>query len=269
MLMREYSFRMKNRFGIIHLPRNFEKYGSIGGYVDAHNLDFLVYSNADMDHVADFEFYRAFHVIRDPRDITVSAYYSHLSTHGLYPEIAEHRKKLQALSKNEGLFAEIDFSAAEFRELEIWDYNQPNVMEIKMEVLTKDPEKHLSEIMDFMGYLDDESVSPSSGKLLQIKLNRLSMKGRKFMPGNLPMFPVPTRRYGSVPRSVIGEVIDEFSFKKLSGGRRPGEENRKSHFRKGKAGDWANHFTEDHKAYFKDKFGDLLIQLGYEKDLNW
>ncbi|NND72391.1 MAG: sulfotransferase [Rhodothermales bacterium] len=268
-LMREYCFRMRQRFGIVHLPRNFEPFGSISGYVDKHNLDFLAYTNADMEYVEGLDFYRGFHVIRDPRDITVSAYYSHLSTHGLYPEIAAHRKELQSLSKNEGLFAEIDFSATEFRELEIWDYNQPNVMELKMEVLTKDPENHISEILNFLGYLDNQNSSGSSIKTFQMKLNRLNMKGRRYMPGRLPMFPLPTRRYSEIPREVVGEVIDDFSFKKLSGGRKPGQENRKSHYRKGKAGDWANHFTEDHKSYFKDKFGDLLIMLGYEKDLNW
>ena len=268
--MREYAFRMRNTFGIIHLPRNFEEHGSIEGYVDAHKLDFLAYTNADMTYVEDLKFFRGFHVIRDPRDITVSAYYSHLSTHGLYPEIAEHRKKLQGLSKNEGLFAEMDFSAAEFRELEIWDYDQPNVMEIKMEDLTKDSPAYLTRIMDFLGYLVPEGEQDNGSlKSFQMSLNRWNMKGRRYMPGRLPMFPLPTRRYDTIPRETITQVHDDFSFKKLSGGRKPGEENRKSHYRKGKAGDWANHFSEDHRAYFKEKFGDLLIKLGYEEDHNW
>jgi hypothetical protein len=40
-------------------------------------------------------------------------------------------------------------------------------------------------------------------------------------------------------------------------------------FRSGKTGEWAKHFTEAHKKLFKDVAGDLLIRLGYEKDLNW
>jgi hypothetical protein len=40
-------------------------------------------------------------------------------------------------------------------------------------------------------------------------------------------------------------------------------------FRSGKTGEWKKHFTEEHKRIFKDVAGDLLIRLGYEKDLDW
>jgi sulfotransferase 6B1 len=40
-------------------------------------------------------------------------------------------------------------------------------------------------------------------------------------------------------------------------------------FRKGKLGDWQNHFTEAHKHAFKEVAGDLLIRLGYEEDASW
>jgi sulfotransferase 6B1 len=45
---------------------------------------------------------------------------------------------------------------------------------------------------------------------------------------------------------------------------------KKSHtFRSGKTGGWKEHFTEEHKKLFKDVAGDLLVNLGYEKDNNW
>jgi len=40
-------------------------------------------------------------------------------------------------------------------------------------------------------------------------------------------------------------------------------------FRKGKPGNWQEYFTEANKALFKEKAGDLLIQLGYEKTADW
>lgn len=40
-------------------------------------------------------------------------------------------------------------------------------------------------------------------------------------------------------------------------------------FRRGAIGDWKNHFAEKHKAAFKEMAGPILIDLGYEKDLNW
>jgi len=45
---------------------------------------------------------------------------------------------------------------------------------------------------------------------------------------------------------------------------------KKSHtFRSGKTGGWAQHFTDEHKKLFKEIAGDLLVQLGYEKNNDW
>ena len=38
---------------------------------------------------------------------------------------------------------------------------------------------------------------------------------------------------------------------------------------KGSIGGWKSVFTEEHKAEFKKVAGELLIELGYERDLNW
>jgi hypothetical protein len=40
-------------------------------------------------------------------------------------------------------------------------------------------------------------------------------------------------------------------------------------FRKGKPGNWREHFTAENIASFKQATGDLLIRLGYEQDGNW
>lgn len=39
--------------------------------------------------------------------------------------------------------------------------------------------------------------------------------------------------------------------------------------RKGVVGDWQHEFSSEHRKYFKEIAGDLLIQLGYERDENW
>jgi sulfotransferase 6B1 len=45
---------------------------------------------------------------------------------------------------------------------------------------------------------------------------------------------------------------------------------KKSHtFRSGKTGGWKQHFTEEHKKLFKDVAGNLLVDLGYEKNNDW
>lgn len=40
-------------------------------------------------------------------------------------------------------------------------------------------------------------------------------------------------------------------------------------FRKGKPGNWQEHFTEANKQLFKERAGDLLIRLGYEAGYDW
>jgi hypothetical protein len=40
-------------------------------------------------------------------------------------------------------------------------------------------------------------------------------------------------------------------------------------FRKGQVGSWREEFSDEHKIVFKDVAGQLLVDLGYEKDFNW
>jgi len=59
------------------------------------------------------------------------------------------------------------------------------------------------------------------------------------------------------------------AFSKLSGGRTAGQEDPGHFFRKGVAGDWANHFREEDKQIFKDEAGRALLGLGYESSDEW
>lgn len=40
-------------------------------------------------------------------------------------------------------------------------------------------------------------------------------------------------------------------------------------YRKGVVGDWKNYFTAEHVAIVKQEAGELLVELGYERDLDW
>jgi hypothetical protein len=68
---------------------------------------------------------------------------------------------------------------------------------------------------------------------------------------------------------VARKCVEAASFEQLSGGRSKGEEDSSSFYRKGVAGDWRNHFTEEDRRVFKEEAGELLIRLGYERDLDW
>ncbi len=66
----------------------------------------------------------------------------------------------------------------------------------------------------------------------------------------------------------VERCVGAARFEKLAGGRKRGQEA-VSFFRKGIAGDWKNVFTEKDKRDFKAVAGDLLIELGYEKNGGW
>lgn len=71
-----------------------------------------------------------------------------------------------------------------------------------------------------------------------------------------------------ISRQRLHEIIKSNSFVNRTG-RRPGDEDVSSHYRKGISGDWENYFTDRIKTRFKERFGQHLIRMGYEKDLKW
>lgn len=62
----------------------------------------------------------------------------------------------------------------------------------------------------------------------------------------------------------VRQTLEKFAFKRVAKsnkGRAP--------MRKGIAGDWRQHFTEETAQMFHDSAGDLLVELGYETDQSW
>ena len=72
-----------------------------------------------------------------------------------------------------------------------------------------------------------------------------------------------------LPTGDLERIVAEHDFQRLAGGRNRGQEARDHKYRKGIAGDWRNHFTPGITEAFKQRYGGLLVRLGYEADLNW
>jgi len=107
---------------------------------------------------------------------------------------------------------------------------QSNILFIRYEDLLKDAEIEISRMMDFTGI--------------------------------------------EVSREIIIKAIEDSKFEKMKKidqdkGRKYTPSGVKDFVRKGKSGTWRKEFTPDDMAYFKETAGDLLIKMGYEKDLNW
>ncbi|MGC4022149.1 MAG: sulfotransferase domain-containing protein [Cyclobacteriaceae bacterium] len=227
--------------------------------LEEHSTDFLVSQTSDYEKVKTLNNVRGFHIIRDPRDLIISGYFSHLHSHaiGKWIELKYHRDNLKKVNKDDGLFLEMEFDKYFIDHIATWNYNDPNILELKYEDVSYNPKKYFTLIFEFLEIYGEEIEE----KQLWINsyanrvFNRLSLDHRW--------------KLDKMNERFVDHLIAKNHFQKLSNGRSHGEENPKSHYRNGLAGDWKNHFNEQHKKRFKDLFGDLLVRLGYEPNNDW
>lgn len=237
----------------------------IGEYLLSSGAEMVSCITADMAQARELAQYRGFHVIRDPRDIIVSAYYSHRNSHAVdgLPHLREHRARLQASSLADGLKLEIDFSRQEILSIADWDYNQPNVLEVRMEELTERPYEGFLDIYNFLGLIGEVEPTQFIAEFrvyVKETLNRLSSKSERVRFARRPM--------KATGKMILGTVYGQ-RFESNAAGRKPGDTDEFSHYRKGVSGDWVNHFTPTVIDAFQETYGDLLTRLGYETDEKW
>ncbi len=233
-------------------------------FVDDNRIDFLSFTNADDTYVGELDGFLGYHVIRDPRDIVVSAYYSHLYSHPTegWEKLETLRQKLQSVSKDEGLLLEMQSRRKQFEDMYNWDYGRDNILELKMENLIASPYEMLVHVFRRMNLVDEQTAIRYRLLYLWARaVNRLHAKSKG-------IFPFRSSRNRILVDVLLGYIYMN-RFAKKARGRKPGEEDVTSHYRKGVSGDWINHFTEEHKQHFKDRYGDLLIKLKYEKTKDW
>ena len=253
---------MNLQFAHVHNAGMFDQ--KLDVFVKQKRVSFLAYTNADIRFVADLDNFRGFHVIRDPRDIVVSAYFSHLYSHPTegWPALTEHRAQLQKVSKGEGLLLEMQFTKKEFEDLYNWDYSQPHILEIKMEDLIQNPYETMVDAFSFLGIVNRTySLKTTAAFLGEAALNRIRVRTRGLFPFRMRIRKLPVE-------NLLGYVYDN-RFSKKADGRNAGQEDMTSHYRKGIAGDWVNHFNSEHRKYFKENYNDLLLKLRYEESPDW
>lgn len=225
---------------------------------------FIAFINADFSRVKNFSNYIGFHIIRDPRDILVSAYYSHRFSHSAkgWKSLEKHRKELNKVSKDEGLFIEMGYETSKkvFQDLYKWDYSLPNVLEVKMEHLIQRPYQIIPKIFEFLGIVSETKNYRIFSPFI-VGINKINGITRGLFPFYYNLKTIPNEK--------LLEIIYQNRFSAKTGGRSPGEEDVRNHYRKGISGDWVNHFNSDHIKYFKENYNHLLLKLGYEKIPDW
>ena len=228
-----------------------------------HDPSLLIIHNSCPEyliHINSHYKFRGFHLIRDPRDIVVSAYFSHHYSHkttSSYSWVADVRNELEKMpSIEEGLLYELEILEQQFADMGNWNYSNPNVLEVRFEDFVASPFNQFKRILNFCGIQVTHSFRIAT---LVGVINYLTCR----------YFCKPVARLNILPDLLLYIALRRFSFKSLSGGRKPGVADIHHHFRKGIAADWKDYFTPVVKERFKLKYGDLLIKLRYEDSLQW
>ncbi len=236
-------------------------------YLRKSSVTFIAYKNADFRYLSKLDNFKGFHVIRDPRDIVVSSYFSHLYSHPTkgWSSLIKHREKLRKVSKEEGLLIQMKYPLIKsvFMHLSTWNYSQQNVLEIKMEDLVQTPYETFLSLFGFLGLVNEtnHSMIVRTVAPLATAVNKINGKTRGLFPFYYNL------------KTILGEellrIIYRNRFVAKTKGRQIGEEDIKHHYRKGISGDWVNHFNSEHKKYFKERYNNLLLKLGYESGITW
>ena len=193
-------------------------------------------TNILLQHNSEIDFsnlppYVGSHIIRDPRDMIISGYLYHLWSTEKWLHLP--KPKYNNLSYQELL------------------KSLPQEEGISMEI--KRCKKAIKNMMNW---------DYSNPNIMEIKLEDLKdEKG---------IFTRIFQKYGFNKEQLETglAIVEKLSFEKLAG-RKRGEEDKTSHFRKGVSGDWKNYFTSEHKELFHEMYPGVLMKLGYELDNNW
>jgi len=169
------------------------------------------------------ESHKTFFVRRDPRDIVVSWYYSVCYSHKPIGRIPEHRKKLLEMSLADGLIYSIAY---------LKDYGIFGALLSWLEKPAPDPHA--------ITFTYEEITDPNQQESQFAKL---------FAHCEIDL-----------SKEEIGFLLCKYRFANLKNAT---AQKPFSHYRKGKAGDWADHFTPAVCDFFLHETGDLLSRLGY------
>jgi hypothetical protein len=190
-------------------------------------------------HLHSSRFHRPICVVRDGRDVMVSAYY-----HFLFPNEINHPPSVQRFR-----------SALGFSDFDDIRSNLPAFIDYLYSDYLRDGFKRFT----WTQFIDSWWHRPC----LIIRYEQLLTDAAEALRQSLRYLhrPIPSH-------DELDEVVEAFSFRRMTG-RQPGQHTSGSFARKGVAGDWVNHFSFEAKQTFLRHAGAALVQAGYESNDSW
>lgn len=209
-------------------------------------------SNAKAEDPALFAGFAGIHVIRDPREMVVSGYYSHRDSHPLFPGLAAERARLREVGFGDGLRVIMDGIMKEtFESMREW----PEPGDCRFETV---------KFEDMCADYDILWDALSASGLTCAKEGPLTWPGTTWNQA--------AARLGSRRAMVRGRGITRASFdlhlKRLLDNRQRKQrrfrrEGRIGHHRTGKKKGWRESFGPEERAHFEKRFPGLVERLGY------
>jgi hypothetical protein len=168
--------------------------------------------------------FKTIFILRDPRDIVVSYYYAALRSHRMVEEIPQVRAALRQRDKREGL-------------------------------------KYVIDTLDGFGLFAAQRQwvqAPMDSRVSLLRYEELAGDNAGFLARLLRELSV------QMPAAAFETWSARHRFSEYAGGRRQGQEDEGSHYRRGTAGDSKAHFDADVMHHFRVVTGTTLEELGYE-----
>lgn len=232
------------------------EHGGLKALIEHEKPDFLIIPESNVELLKEIEqSFRGLHIIRDPRDIIVSGYFSHMKSHPLSPQgvTLAHREKLQTLPKEDGIDLEITtLGRIPLRNLYEWDYSNPSIREIEFKQITDAPFQEFTKILEFMELLEKKN---------DLLFNVQCFYNRVVKKLGLDALRLRSEKYSA---HQLCKSLEQLSFANLKKGRLKRLGQKAAHYRKGKTGDWKDHLTPRQEDEITRIFPGIFDKLGYE-----
>jgi hypothetical protein len=165
--------------------------------------------------------YKTLYVVRDPRDIVVSWYYSMKYTHADVGRVKEHRRKLKKLDEKKGIEYCIRHLQWKFSFIRTWWNNKsnPDIYVVKFEDLTKNPIDEWSRVFDHCCIeVNKKELKKILNRYTKEKMRKRDLKGKNrsishYRKNKKTWKEISDKRHNDIFHEINGNILNVLGYK--------------------------------------------------------